>query len=113
MRRRVAKRRATLSVVRGFFIGIFLMFFVVVSVLSIRPGGLRYQLRQAVRRFKLALTLAGIYLVVSTVLRLAFPTSEVAEIGMVVLGGALCVTFLLMAGDQPAAPSRSRPERRS
>ncbi|HXM56210.1 MAG TPA: hypothetical protein VOB72_12535 [Candidatus Dormibacteraeota bacterium] len=98
---------------RGFFIGIFLMFFVVVSVLSIRPGGLRYQLRQAVRRLKLALTLAGIYLVASTVLRLAFPDNEIAEIGMVVLGGALCITFLVMSGDQPASPTRSRTERRS
>jgi hypothetical protein len=85
--------------VRGFFIGLFLMFFLVVSVLSVRPGGLRYQLRSAVRRFKLALTLAGIYLVVSTVLRVAFPNSGLAEFGMVALGGALCITFLVMAQD--------------
>src|SRR2546429_8946030 len=88
------------------------MFFLVVSVLSIRPGGLRYQLRQAVRRLKLALTLAGIYLVASTALRLAFPSSQIAEIGMVGLGAALCITFLVMSADQPAAPTRSRPERR-
>ena len=86
---------------RGFLIGLFLMFFVVVSVLSIRPGGLRYQLRQAVRRFKLAMTLAGIYLVVSTVLRLAFPNSAIAEVGMVGLGAALCIAFLVMSGDRP------------
>ena len=86
---------------RGFFIGLFLMFFLVVSVLSIRPGGLRHQFRQAVRRFKLALTLTGIYLVASTVLRLAFPNSTIAEIGMVALGAALCITFLVLSGDRP------------
>jgi uncharacterized membrane protein len=99
--RRVSKRHATLWLVRGFFIGLFLMFFVVVSVLSIRPGGFRHQVRNALRRFKLALTLAGIYLVASTVLRLAFPSSLIAEIGMVGLGAALCITFLLMSGDRP------------
>ncbi len=99
--RRVAKVHGTLSSVRGFLIGLVLMFFVVVSVLSIRPGGFRHQLRNAIRRFKLAMILAGIYLVVSTVLRLAFPTSGIAEIGMVALGGALCITFLLLSGDRP------------
>lgn len=86
---------------RGFLIGLFLMFFVVVSVLSIRPGGLRHQLRSAVRRFKLALVLSGIYLAGSTVLRLAFPSSGVAEIVMVVLGAGLCITFLVLAQDRP------------
>jgi len=87
--------------VRGFFIGILLMFFVVVTVLSLRPGGLRHQLRNAVRRFKLAMLLAGIYLASSTVLRVAFPTSELAEAGLVALAVALCVTFLLLSQDPP------------
>lgn len=77
------------------------MFFLVVSVLSIRPGGLRYQFRNAVRRFKLALTLAGIYLVASAALRLAFPNGSLAEFGMVALGGGLCIAFLVMAQDPP------------
>lgn len=86
---------------RGFLIGLFLLLFVVVSALSIRPGGLRHQLRNAVRRFKLALVLGGIYLAVSTVIRLAFPNSGLAEIGMVVLGAGLCVTFLVLSQDRP------------
>jgi hypothetical protein len=86
---------------RGFFLGIFLMVFVVLTVLSMRPGGLRYQLRNAARRLRLAMLLAGIYLVCSTVLRVAFPNGGIAEAGMVALGAALCVTFLLLGQDRP------------
>jgi len=88
-------------VVRGFFIGIFLIFVLLVSVLSVRPGGFRHQLRNVVRRFKLAMVLAGVYLAVSTVLRLAFPNGGIAEVGMVALGAVLCITFLVLAGDRP------------
>ncbi|HEY4025352.1 MAG TPA: hypothetical protein VGO86_02890 [Candidatus Dormibacteraeota bacterium] len=86
---------------RGFFVGLVLMVFIVLTALSIRPGGLRYQLRSALRRFKLALILAGIYLVCSTVLRVAFPGSGLAEAGMVALAAALCITFLVLAQDRP------------
>ena len=87
--------------VRGFFIGIVLMFFVIVTALSTRPGGLRHQLRNALRRFRLAMILAGIYLASSTVLRVLFPTSGLAEAGLVVLAVALCVTFLVLSQDPP------------
>jgi uncharacterized membrane protein len=89
--------------VRGFLIGVFLMVFVVFTVLSLRPGGLRNQLRNAVRRFKLALVLAGVYLACSTVLRVAFPGSGLAEIGMVALAAALCIAFLVLSGERPLA----------
>jgi hypothetical protein len=87
--------------VRGFLAGIFLLVFVVVSVLSLRPGGLRNQLRNVARRFKLAMILAGIYLVCSSALRLLFPASGIAEIGMVALAGVLCITFLVLSPDRP------------
>jgi len=87
--------------VRGFLAGIFLVFFIVVSVLSLRPGGLRNQLRNVARRFKLALILAGIYLLSSTVLRFLFPTSAIADIGMVAVAAVLCVTFLVLSPDRP------------
>jgi hypothetical protein len=87
--------------VRGFLAGIFLIFFLVVSVLSLRPGGLRNQLRNVARRFKLAMILAGVYLLCSTVLRFLFPTSTIAEIGMVALAGVLCITFLVLSPDRP------------
>lgn len=79
----------------------FLLVFVVVSVLSLRPGGLRNQLRNVARRFKLAMILAGVYLASSTVLRIAFPNSGLAEIGMVALAGGLCITFLVLSPDRP------------
>jgi hypothetical protein len=78
-----------------------LMVFVVVSVLSLRPGGFRNQLRNVARRFKLVLALAGVYLVCSAAVRLAFPNSGIAEIGMVVLAGVLCITFLVVGQDRP------------
>jgi hypothetical protein len=87
--------------VRGFFAGMLLLVFGVVTVLSLRPGGLRNQLRNIARRLRLALVLAGIYLVGSTVLRVAFPSSGLAEIGMVALAGGLGVTFLVLSPDRP------------
>ena len=86
---------------RGYLAGLFLLVFVVVSVLSLRPGGLRNQLRNVARRFKVAMLLAGIYLLCSTVLRFVFPTSGLAEIGMVALAGVLCITFLILSPDRP------------
>ncbi len=65
-----------------------------------RPGGLRSQLRNVARRLRLALILIGIYLVVSTALRLAFPGSTAAEVAMVAIGAALAVTFLVLGQDR-------------
>ena len=47
-----------------------LLFFLTLTVLSFRPGGLRRQLRFAARRLRLALVLGGIYVLASTVARL-------------------------------------------
>ncbi len=81
-------------------LGVVLLVVVVISVLSIRPGGLRSQLRNVARRLRLALVLMGIYLVCSAVLRLAFPSSEPAEIVMIAIGGGLAVTFLVLGQDR-------------
>jgi hypothetical protein len=86
--------------VRGFLIGLVLLFVVVISVLSVRPGGLRSQLRNVVRRLKLALVLGGIYLATSTAVRLAFPNGDLGEIVMIALGGGLAVTFLVLGQDR-------------
>jgi hypothetical protein len=87
--------------VRGFVAGILLLVFAVVTALSFRPGGLRNQLRNVARRFKLAMILAGIYLVGSGALRLAFPNTGLGEIGTVALAGVLCVTFIVLSPDRP------------
>ena len=85
---------------RGFLLGLVLIFVLVFSFLSTRPGGLRNQLRNVARRLRLALILTGIYLVVSTGLRLAFPDSRAAEVAMVAIGAALAVTFLVLGQDR-------------
>ena len=85
---------------KGFFLGIVLIVVVVVSVLSIRPGGLRSQLRNVARRLRLALILSGIYLAISTDLRVAFPDSTAAEAAMVAIGAGLGITFLILGQDR-------------
>ena len=85
---------------KGFFVGIVLIVFIVISVLSIRPGGLRSQLRNVARRLRLALILSGIYLVASAVIRLAFPDNTASEVALVAIAAALAVTFLILGQDR-------------
>lgn len=95
---------------RGYFLGLFLLVFLVITVLSLRPGGLRNQLRNVGRRLKLALGLAGVYLATSTVLRIAFPNDGRAEWGSIALAAVLGAIFLLGSRDRPldAPPSAGR-----
>ena len=74
------------------------------SVLSTRRGGLRRQLRFAARRFRLALALAGIYLVCSAVIRIFFPEGPVADFGPPVAALVLLVVFVVL-GQEPAIPA--------
>ena len=74
------------------------------SVLSMRRGGLRRQLRFAARRFRLALALAGVYLVCSAVIRIAFPEGPVADFGPPSLALVLAAVFVVF-GQDPAEPA--------
>ena len=85
---------------KGFFLGLVLIVVVIISVLSVRPGGLRSQLRNVARRLRLALILSGVYLATSTVLRLAFPDNTAAEAAMVAIAAALGITFLVLGQDR-------------
>jgi hypothetical protein len=79
---------------RGFVIGLILFSFVVISVLSLRPGGLRNQLRNVARRFKIALVLGGLYVVASGVLRVTVQdpnASTLATVGIALVLGLLFV----------------------
>ena len=60
------------------------------------------------RRFRIAITLGGVYVGGSLVLRIAFPTGAVADYGPAVLAIALAVVFLFAARDPVSAP-RSAP----
>ena len=85
---------------KGFFLGLVLIVVVIISVLSVRPGGLRSQLRNVARRLRLALILSGVYLATSIVLWLAFPDNTAAEAAMVAIAAALGITFLVLGQDR-------------
>lgn len=91
---------------RGFFVGLILLPLVVVTVLSLRPGGLRQQLRNMVRRLKLALALAAIYLVGSGILRVWFGDTLVSEYGLPGLAVLLAIIFVILAQDPKPDPLR-------
>ena len=84
---------------RGFLFGLLLIPAVVISLLSIRPGGLRRQLRLAGRRFRIALTVAGAYFVGAAIMRLAFPTGTVLDYGPPALALVLAAAYVVFAQD--------------
>lgn len=86
---------------RGFVIGLVLILGLVASVLSIRPGGLRRQLRFAARRFRLGLLLGGVYLLGSAIVRLAFTQGPISDFGLPVLALVLVAVFMVL-GQDPA-----------
>jgi hypothetical protein len=90
--------------VRGFLVGLVLFVVLSLSVLSTRRGGLRRQLKFAARRFRLALALAGIYLVSSAVFRIAFPDGPIADFGPPIVALVLLAVFLVFGRD-PAEPA--------
>jgi Co/Zn/Cd efflux system component len=75
-------------------------------VLSLRPGGLRRQLRLITRRLRIAMILAGIYMVGSAVLRLFLPNELLGQVAMVVLGLGLGIAFLVLIQDPPLETGR-------
>jgi hypothetical protein len=86
---------------RGFLLGLILVVGLSFSILSLRPGGLRRQLRFAARRFRIMLILGGIFLVGSGIVRVAFPQGPVADFGPPALAIVLAAVFLV-AGRDPA-----------
>jgi hypothetical protein len=93
--------------VRAIVFGLVLMAAVSVIVLSIRPGGLRRQLRLAARRLRLVLVLGGVYLILSTVIRVFFPDGWVADYAPPVMALVLAGAFLVLAQD-PAMPPETK-----
>lgn len=90
---------------RSFAIGLILLLVVSVSVLSLRPGGLRRQMRLAGRRLRLALALGGLYVVVSGALRLAVQQGPILDYGLPALAILLAAVFVV-AGRDPASEVR-------
>jgi hypothetical protein len=90
--------------VRGFILGIMLVIGLTMTILSLRPGGLRRQLRMAARRLRIFLVLGGVYLAASLAIRLLFPDGPVADYGPPAIAIVLALVFLI-AGQDPA-PTR-------
>ena len=84
---------------RGILFALLALPLLAIGVLSIRPGGLRQQLRNVRRRFKIAMILAGVYLATYTASRIAFGDSQVA--GDVLLGllTVEALIFIILAQD--------------
>jgi len=76
------------------------------TVLTLRPGGLRRQLRYAARRFRLAIVLGGLYVLCSAIARIAFSDTFVTDWGLPALALGL-VVLLLVFGQNPNEPLRS------
>lgn len=88
---------------KAFALGLILIPVLVVAVLSVRPGGLRRQLRNVARRLRIALLLGGVYVVASIGLRLV-PDQRAYEFGLPAAGICLAVAFVILAQDRrPAA----------
>jgi hypothetical protein len=85
--------------VRGFLVGLVLLTALAVSVIALRPGGFRRQLRLVARRFRIVLVLGGVYVFGSLVLRLLLTSGPVNEWGPVALALILAVVFVFAARD--------------
>ena len=98
---------------RGFVFGLILIVGLTLTILSLRPGGIRRQLGFAARRFRIMLILGGIFVVGSSIIRLAFPQGVVADYGPSALAIVLAAVFLV-AGRDPVttAPRSSQPAQR-
>jgi len=90
--------------VRAFVLGLLLLVALSVSVLSLRPGGLRRQLRFAARRLRIVLILGGVYVAFSTVVGLLFPNGPMAEYGPPAVAVLLLIVFLVAGRDPDDSP---------
>jgi hypothetical protein len=97
---------------RGFLFGLVVLVAVGVTVLSLRPGGFRRQLRFAARRFRIVLVLGGIYVAGSTIIRFATPQGVVADYGPPALAIVLAAVFIVVGRD-PAEATAAGPARSS
>jgi hypothetical protein len=95
--------------VRGFLFGLVLLVVMALTILSLRPGGMRRQLRFVARRFRIVLALGGIFLLGSSIIRLVFPSGTVADWGPPALALVLGGVFVVLAQDPAATPSSTPP----
>jgi hypothetical protein len=90
--------------VRAIFIGALVALFFSLTILWLRPGGIRRQLRLVARRFRIVLVLLGVYLFGSLIIRLVFQSGPVLDWGPPVLALLVAVVFVVVGQD----PKESR-----
>src|SRR5947209_13284469 len=95
---------------RGFLLGLVLLVAVSLSVLSLRPGGLRRQLRFAARRLRIILVLGGVYVFANAIVRIVFVQGPIVDWGPPALAVVLGLVFLFI-GQDPADEPRPGPTR--
>jgi hypothetical protein len=89
--------------VRAIFIGAIVAFGLTLTVLSLRPGGIRRQLRLVARRFRIVLVLLGLYTFGSLIIHLVFPSGPVADWGPPVMATVMTIVFVFV-GQDPREP---------
>jgi hypothetical protein len=92
--------------VRGFLLGLLVIVFLTGTILAIRPGGFKRQLKLVGRRFRIMLVLGGVFVFGSVALRLAFPGGPVADFGPAVLAVVLAIGFIIWGRDPADIGSR-------
>jgi len=85
--------------VRAVFFGVILALALSLSILSLRPGGIRRQLRLVARRLRIVIVLLGLYAFGSLIIRLVFPAGPVADWGPPVMATVLLVVFVVVGQD--------------
>lgn len=86
-----------------------MLVFLSITILSLRPGGIRRQLRFAAKRLRLAIVLGGIYLVATTLVRIFLPDGPVADWGPPALAVVLVIVFVVVGQNPRSEEPLSRP----
>jgi hypothetical protein len=84
---------------RGIVFGLVILVGLSLTVLSIRPGGIRRQLGFVARRFRIVLVLGGIFVVGSTIIRIAAPQGVIADYGPPAIAIILAGVFMIVGRD--------------
>ena len=93
---------------RGFLLGLIVIVAMTLSVLAVRPGGFRRQLRLVARRFRIVLVLGGIFVFGSLIIRLAFRDGPIVDFGPAALGVVLGAAFMILGRDPVPESSRTQ-----
>ena len=91
---------------RSLVLGLIVFVGLSLTILSIRPGGLRRQLHLAGRRLRIVLVLGGVWMFGSLIIHIAFASGPVSDYGPSVLAILLGVVFMFVGRD-PVTPSVS------